>query len=500
MFDVRRIEAEHSLEANYLKVKCPVSEQVDEIALKVIRNDKPEFLLPLRTIMINNTLELRYTMGNQIALAYSNLMLRKDQFLKLYQGLLLPFVQGNDWMLDYHNFCIDLGHVFIDKNGKDVYFLYIPTAAGRNSDDEIIDFFRTVLNKVTVTDDTACLLKLYQSFSRGNITLSELYRIVSKEMSGGVQTAAVPPIQNSVPVPEHREKPVITPFVQTTPPQKPPVQTQPPVQAPPVTEKQGGNDNFVMSVFNGAEPKKKSKGGLFGGKHNKEPEKTKSFELPTQPVESGSDDEVMNALFGNSKKSDKKNKKKGFLKKEDSAPVQKLVTAPLPSAGPQPAPSTPVQTFHPLQQKVEPAMASGTPLQQPLQYDYTNIETDSDVTEIEGGQENLMDPHLELVNMGLSGVPAMISLQFAKEQIMIGRQSNDSVQPDIRFASDFKKVGRMHACIRKEAAGYYLVDLGSANGTSINGQVMVPNQPYLLHNQDIIGFVATDPIKYKVVM
>lgn len=500
MFDVRRIEAEHSLEANYLKVKCPVSEQVDEIALKVIRNDKPEFLLPVRTIMINNTLELRYTMGNQIALAYSNLMLRKDQFLKLYQGLLIPFVRGNDWMLDYHNFCIDPGHVFIDKNGKDIFFLYIPISEGRNSDDEIIEFFRTVLNKVTVTDDTACLLKLYQSFSRGNITLSELYSIVSNEMTGGVQTATAPPKQSSVPVTEHRGNPVTAAPVQTPPVQTMPIQTPPPVQAPPVAEKQGGNDNFVMSVFSGAEPRKKTKGGLFGGKHHKEPEKTDPFELPSQSVESGSDDEVMNALFGSNKKNDKKNKKKGFSKKAEAAPVQKLVTAPLPSSRPQSIPSTSVQAFQPSQQKAEPAIMPETPLQQPPQYDYTNIEPEGDVTEIEGGQESLMDPHLELVNMGLSGVPAMISLQFAKEQIMIGRQSNDSIQPDIRFASDYKEVGRMHACIRKEAAGYYLVDLGSANGTTLNGQVLVPNQPYFLHNQDVIGFVATDPIKYKVVL
>lgn len=497
MFDVRRIEAEHSLEANYLKVKCPVSEQVDEIALKVIRNDKPEFLLPMRTIMINNTTELRYTMGNQIALAYSNLMLRKDQFLNLYQGLLVPFVRGNDWMLDYHHFCIDLGHVFIDKNGKDVYFLYIPTSEGRNTDDEIIEFFRTVLNKVTVTDDTACLLKLYQSFSRGNITLSELYNIVSKEMAGGVQPIEAAPKLGSVPKPEPRTNPV----------NADPVQTLPPVQVSSVAEKkeevpqkQNPNDNFIMSVFNGSEPKKKSKGGLFGGKHHKEPEQAEPFVMPSQSIENASDDEVMNALFGSSKKNEKKNKKKGFAKKGEDVPVQRLVTAPLPGANPQSVQSTPMQPVKPFSQKVEPAVAPEAPVQQPMSYDYTNIETETDVTEIEGSQERLMDPHLELVNMGLPGIPAMISLQFAKEQIMIGRQSNDNVQPDIRFSSEYKKIGRMHACIRKEAAGYYLVDLGSANGTTLNGQVLVPNQPYLLHSQDVIGFVAIDPIQYKVIM
>jgi hypothetical protein len=36
-----------------------------------------------------------------------------------------------------------------------------------------------ILNRITVTDDSAFLVKLYQSFSRGNITLRELYEMVN---------------------------------------------------------------------------------------------------------------------------------------------------------------------------------------------------------------------------------------------------------------------------------------------------------------------------------
>jgi pSer/pThr/pTyr-binding forkhead associated (FHA) protein len=43
------------------------------------------------------------------------------------------------------------------------------------------------------------------------------------------------------------------------------------------------------------------------------------------------------------------------------------------------------------------------------------------------------------------------------------------------------------------------VDLGSANGTLLNGRVLVPNQPYPLQLQDVIGFVAADPIEYRMV-
>ena len=135
-----------------------------------------------------------------------------------------------------------------------------------------------------------------------------------------------------------------------------------------------------------------------------------------------------------------------------------------------------------------------------VEYNYTQIETEGDVTEIEDGVENLTKPHLELLNAGLLGVPTYIDLEFSKPQLVIGRQSSDRVQPDIAFAAHYKKVGRMHACLKRQNNKVYLVDLGSANGTTVNGKVLIPNQPYELNNEDQIGFVASDPIGYKVVI
>ncbi|MFN3926815.1 MAG: FHA domain-containing protein [Pseudanabaenaceae cyanobacterium] len=47
-------------------------------------------------------------------------------------------------------------------------------------------------------------------------------------------------------------------------------------------------------------------------------------------------------------------------------------------------------------------------------------------------------------------------------------------------------VSRRHACIQSQGDKYYISDLGSANGTTVNGQPLIPHQPHLLHHQDQI--------------
>ena len=142
-----------------------------------------------------------------------------------------------------------------------------------------------------------------------------------------------------------------------------------------------------------------------------------------------------------------------------------------------------------------------TPIQQVVpNYEYTQVDADSDVTQIEGLMVENSSQYLASMNAGMSGIPERIELNFSKDRITIGRQSSDVRQPDIVFSSDYKRVGRMHACIQRENDQYYVVDLGSANATVLNGEILVPNQPYLLKNNDVVGFVAAQPIKYRVVL
>lgn len=74
------------------------------------------------------------------------------------------------------------------------------------------------------------------------------------------------------------------------------------------------------------------------------------------------------------------------------------------------------------------------------------------------------------------------------EELIIGRADPKTGQaPPIDLtphqAMD-KGVSRQHAAIVRKDGSLYIVDRGSANGTFLNGQKLVPNQPRVLRDGD----------------
>ena len=49
-------------------------------------------------------------------------------------------------------------------------------------------------------------------------------------------------------------------------------------------------------------------------------------------------------------------------------------------------------------------------------------------------------------------------------------------------------VSRVHARIRKVEEGYFLTDLNSRNGTSVNGRMLKANEEYQLQDEDEVDF------------
>ena len=62
---------------------------------------------------------------------------------------------------------------------------------------------------------------------------------------------------------------------------------------------------------------------------------------------------------------------------------------------------------------------------------------------------------------------------------------------------DLPTVSRVHAKIRKRDGEYYLTDLNSRNGTSVNGQMLTPDTDYHLQDQDEVDFAQARYIFLK---
>jgi hypothetical protein len=84
-------------------------------------------------------------------------------------------------------------------------------------------------------------------------------------------------------------------------------------------------------------------------------------------------------------------------------------------------------------------------------------------------------------------VRAAWEMPVARSPMLLGRASEaEDYQPDfdMTFYDDGDYVSRRHARISKGRGGYFITDLGSSNGTMVNGQYLVPRHAHPLRNGD----------------
>ena len=77
------------------------------------------------------------------------------------------------------------------------------------------------------------------------------------------------------------------------------------------------------------------------------------------------------------------------------------------------------------------------------------------------------------------------------KELTLGRASKDQpIVPDIdlkAYNAYDEGVSRLHATIKYSKEDFYIIDLGSVNGTKINGERIEPNKNYPLKEGDLIS-------------
>ncbi len=96
-----------------------------------------------------------------------------------------------------------------------------------------------------------------------------------------------------------------------------------------------------------------------------------------------------------------------------------------------------------------------------------------------------------LVLFHIRDVPEPIAVQ-PHDRLLIGRaDAHSDIQPDLDltpYGAMEKGVSRSHAMLFRTEDTLTIIDLGSANGTHLNGQRLVPEQPRVLRDGDEIRF------------
>jgi len=90
-----------------------------------------------------------------------------------------------------------------------------------------------------------------------------------------------------------------------------------------------------------------------------------------------------------------------------------------------------------------------------------------------------------------------LELQSTLKIIHLGRP-NDEIPPDLDLSGlpNADVISRIHADIRLEADGYYLEDMGSANGTYVNGQRLLHGNRHLLTHGDRFCLGKEDKVTF----
>ncbi|MCM1543495.1 MAG: DUF6382 domain-containing protein, partial [Blautia sp.] len=277
-----RFLLQNSLEANYLSIRLEPEDKPDEIAMKVIQKDCPDFLIPFRMISVNEEISLKYKLINTVVLEYAEMTLPKALFVQLYLNLLEPFIKGKDWFLDYHNLCVDTRYVYVDKHTYDVFYIYVPVMSFRSTDEEILEFFRNVFLNIMISDDKDFQVRLFRFFGGGHITLTGLYQLMLGEKGAAASRSQISQPQRKPPM-QAISQPV-TPQPMT------------PVEDPRKDGGDGNNgeDEVVQALFGGKKPKKEK--SLI---ERKKPEKDSAGKKQDAKKRGG-----FGGLFGSKKKTD----------------------------------------------------------------------------------------------------------------------------------------------------------------------------------------------------
>lgn len=534
-----------SLEANYLNIQPDNPVKLDEIAIKVIKNDCPDFIIPFRITDINEQVIIKYKLLNATALEYAEISVSKQEFIKMYLKLLAPFISGRDWFLNYHNLCVDTRYVFLDRHFNNAYFIYVPEESFTSSDEEITAFFNKVLTRAEIRDDDGFQVKLFRYFAGGQVTLDGLYRMFKEEESRGGMAVRSGSMNSAGSMQQGNAQyngQALQPGMR---------QSGAAVQPNGMNntggaQQPGAVGEYAKNQAQSAAPSKEkpAKSSLFANPFAK-PAASKSAVQQAQPVQSvqpvnqvppmqgmpsqkdnilSDNDLAIDALFDSGKKSSKKKaasaqtnkpqEKHGLFGSKKDKETKKGMPAPEAgnafgqngsgqngfmqnAAG---APSSIAPNAMP-----QNAMMQNIPGQNNgMQFQISNVQSSmpqaDDETEIafDGPGQQGISPYLELTESDEPGAVRRIELNFQTPYITIGRISSDEVRPDVAFPANFKRIGRRHARIEKRDGSYYVIDLGSANHTLLNNQILIPNQPYLLQNGMELAFTVNHPVRYIV--
>lgn len=448
----------------YAKMNISDAGTLDDIAIKVIKQETPDFLLPIKMINIDGEIEIRYEIGEGTRLSYLPESMSKRELLLLLENMIRPFKTCNDWFLDYHNFYLDKDYIMIGKNYSSVRYVYIPDERYAQDDGGILNFFREFILNINLSDDPVYVMNLYRHLKEKDVSLvSMLDYIVQETMNHKNDPVAEKMTQRG----EYRQKVNATATVSDNSVSEN-TKSKAKVETPVVNRREEPQNVAAQQEFGKADVKGDLINNLFGEveepKKEKAEKKTKEKKAAKESSKEKSTKGLFGGLFGGGKNNTDKVSQKPI---QEAASQRNTVQA-------QPMPSSETKSYYEEEDvtfigDIEVAVGDGTKLTLQLEED--------------------RGYHF----------PQFIEIDLSRGHTTIGRfDKAGNAQSDYNFDASLSFISRRHFRIEKNGDQYRIIDLGSGNGTLVNDEPLVANMPYIIKAGDRIILSKNHRIVYRV--
>ncbi len=453
---------------NYAAFTVSNPQNLDETAIKVVRNDCPPFLLPIGFFNFDNQLQLRYEIMGGIRLSYMPLKMRKMELNQLLEHMLAPFMDCADWFLDYRSIYLDRDYIIVDQNDYKVKYIYMPLRDNKtNTEETALKFLGELVMEVDLEDDPAYITSVMRCIMGKEASLHALTNLLRAQPANTASAARVQPA-NAAPIAK-----------------TPPGNTMPVSGAQPAVTKQPQKSESSVQEKNIQE---------------KNIQEKKKQEKEVQPERYGQNNlagAIGAELFGDDsgKKSKKESKKenKADKNKKSKGFFGKLLEGDK---------KTKKEAVSDKELFAESTMASQPP--QPVSNNYYAQEAlqesfNTEIAEDEEVYDSTDKLRMRLESSAVDNVPQLIELDMSRVYAVVGRyDKTGKMSADFNFDMSLTFIGRRHARFEKAGEDFFVIDLESKNHTYLNDEELLPNRRYPIHRGDRITFTKKYGITYRV--
>lgn len=463
-FRVNKIEGKA-----FLSFDLDTMTKYDQIACGALKLETPEFVMPVIFERGTGMLTVRYSVPDGCEpLDVFNKTLVIEDVLKLYEYVLSSLEECKDWYLVPEGFCFDTNHVYISENHEQLVFAYIPDGRTNLDVHGLKSIFISLLEKCTETSGGTIQLQLYKYFYKPKFSLEEFKEMIEKFMDeiSHKQQVAIP-----VEVKRTSEPVVSTPPIEKAVPEVPVKKEESPTTYGAKTQGVRGTENNPRSVY-AAQPNRSQLSQeeieeMVKSIYSSKPVETAEKKIAEEPSIYGAKDTSTSQVSSQVEREE--DKEESFYGSKSK--------------------STIVNTASKTKNLFDNVFSTTTK---------TNKATTP-------AGERRRGPVLKSISTHTRyDLPKVVPIDFKGDKFIIGRatRTGEDTGADYEFGAEITPISRVHAQIERQDELYYLKDLGSSNGTFLNGTKIEPEKAYQIEEGDKIAFAiafSKNSIEYMFV-